>query len=96
MGRWLWIKARTFNYMGRYQDAVREIQAALDNGYSAWSVYLHLAVAYASMGQKSEAEVVLAQARKLNPKLTIKWYRARIDFPEVFYEGLRKAGLPEE
>jgi tetratricopeptide (TPR) repeat protein len=96
MGRWLWIKARTFNYMGRYQDAVREIQAALDNGYSAWSVYLQLAVAYASMGQKSEAEVVLAQARKLNPKLTIKWYRARIDFPEVFYEGLRKAGLPEE
>jgi len=96
MGRWLWIKARTFNYMGRYQDAVREIQAALDNGFSFWVVYLHLAVAYASMGQKSEAEVALAQARKLNPKLTIKWYRARIDFPEVFYQGLRKAGLPEE
>ena len=96
MGRWLWIKARTFNYMGRYQEAVREIQAALDNGFSSWVVYLHLAVAYASMGQKSEAEVALAQARKLNPKLTIKWYRARIDFPEVFYEGLRKAGLPEE
>ena len=63
MGRWLWIKARTFNYMGRYQEAVREIQAALDNGFSSWVVYLHLAVAYASMGQKSEAEVACASAQ---------------------------------
>jgi hypothetical protein len=29
MGRWHWIKGRTFNYMGRYQDAIREEQAAL-------------------------------------------------------------------
>jgi len=48
------------------------------------------------MGRQSEAEVAVAQARKLNPKLTIKWYRARLDNPEVFYERLRKAGLPEE
>ncbi len=42
IGRWRWIKARTFNYMGRYQDAIRELQAALDNGYSTWPVYSHL------------------------------------------------------
>ena len=28
--------------------------------------------------------------------VTIKWFRARIDDPEAIYEGLRKAGLPEE
>ena len=96
MGRWHWIKGKTFNYMGRYQDAIREEQAALDSGYSSWAVYAHLAVAYAFMGRQSEAEAAVAQARKLNPKLTIKWFRARIEEPEVIYEGLRKAGLPEE
>jgi adenylate cyclase len=96
MGRWLWIKGKTFNYMGRYQDAIREEQAALDGGYTTWSVYLHLAVAYAFLGRQSEAEAAVAQARKLNPKFTIKWYRARVDDPEAIYEGLRKAGLPEE
>ncbi len=42
MGRWRWIKGAAFNYMGRYQDAIREDQAALDSGYSAWPVYSHL------------------------------------------------------
>jgi adenylate cyclase len=96
LGRWYWLKGRTFNYMGQYQDAIREAKAALDSGYSTWGVYTQLAVAYAYTGQRSEAEAAVAQARKLFPKLTVKWYRARIDVPEVFYEGLRKAGLPEE
>jgi tetratricopeptide (TPR) repeat protein len=96
MGRWHWIKGITYNYMGRYGDAIREEQAALDSGFSSWPVYEHLAVAYAFLGRQLEAEAAIAQARKLNPKLTIKWYRARIDVPEVYHEGLRKAGLPEE
>ena len=96
MGRWRWIKGAAFNYMGRYQDAIREDQAALDSGYAAWPVYSHLAVAYAFMGRQSEAEAAIAHARKRNPEFTIKWLRARIEEPELFYEGLRKAGLPEE
>jgi adenylate cyclase len=96
MGRWHFIKGKTFNYMGRYQDAIREEQLALDSGYSSWSVYLFFGVAYALMGRQSEAEAAVAQARKLNPKFTIKWFRARIEEPEAVYAGLRKAGLPEE
>ena len=96
MGRWHWIKGKTFNYMGRYQDAIREEQAALDSGFSNWPAYVHLAVAYAFLDRQSEAEVAVAQARKLDPKLTIKWLRRQLDVPEVFFEGLRKAGLPEE
>jgi len=96
MGRWRWIKGRAFNYMGRYQDAIREIQAALDNGYSAWAVHAHLAWAYALLGRQAEAEAAVRQARSINPRLTIKWLRTRFDFPEVYFEGLRKAGLPEE
>jgi adenylate cyclase len=96
MGRWRWTKGKTFNDMGQYQDAIREETAALDSGYSAWPVYAALAVAYAFTGRQSEAEAAVVQARKVNPKLTIKWYSARIEEPEVTYEGLRKAGLPEE
>jgi adenylate cyclase len=96
LGRWRWIKGQTFNYMGRYQDAIREEQAALDSGYSSFSLYYHLAVAYGFLGRQSEAEAAIAQARKLNPKLTIRWLRARIDAPETIDDGLRKAGLPEE
>jgi adenylate cyclase len=96
MGRWHWIKGKTFDYMGRYQDAIRELQAALDAGYGTWPVYSHLAVAHDALGQRSEATAALAQARKLNPKLTIKWYRSRIEEPEVIFQGLLKAGLPEQ
>ena len=96
IGRWHWIKGKTFAYMGRYQDAIREEQAALDSGYSAWPAYVFLAVAYALTGRQPEAEAAVAQARKQKPDLTIQWLRARLDEPEVSYEGLRKAGLPEE
>ena len=82
--------------MGRYQDAIREEQAALDSGYSAWPAYVFLAVAYALTGRQPEAEAAVAQARKQKPDLTIQWLRARLDEPEVSYEGLRKAGMPEE
>jgi hypothetical protein len=82
--------------MGRYQDAIPEEQAALDNGYSGWNVYEHLAVAYALTGRQLETEAAVAQARRIVPKLTIKWKRARIEEPEAVDDVLRKAGLPEE
>ena len=94
MARWHWIKGKTFNYMGRYQDAIRELQAAMDGGYGVWPVYSYLAVAYGYLGQRSEAETALAQARKLNSKLTIKWYRARVEEPEVIFQGLLKGVRP--
>jgi adenylate cyclase len=96
MGRWHMIKGMTYNYMGRYDDAILEEQAALNSGYSTWTVYVHLAVANAFLGREPEAVAAAAQARKLNPKLTIKWYSSRLDAPETIHEGLRKAGVPEE
>jgi adenylate cyclase len=96
LGRWRWIKGKTLVYMGRYKEALEEEQAALDSGYQSWPAYAFLAIAHALLVRQSEAEAALAQARKLNPNLSIKWMRARLDEPEVSFEGLRKAGLPEE
>jgi hypothetical protein len=43
-----------------------------------------------------EAKSALAEARRLNPNLTVKWALAHSpNLPKVF-EGLREAGLPEE
>jgi tetratricopeptide (TPR) repeat protein len=96
LGRWRWIKGKTLVYMGRYREALEEEQAALDSGYQSWPAYAFLAIANALLGRQSEAEAALALARKLNPNLSIKWMRARLDEPEITFDGLRKAGLPEE
>ncbi len=43
-----------------------------------------------------EAKAAVAEARRLNPKLTIKWMMEHNpNLPDV-WEGVRKAGLPEE
>jgi hypothetical protein len=38
----------------------------------------------------------LAEAQRLNPQLTVKWLMARAPNLPVLFDGLRKAGLPEE
>ena len=43
-----------------------------------------------------EAKPALAEARRLNPNLTVKWAIAHSPNLPKQFEGLRKAGLPEE
>ena len=43
-----------------------------------------------------EAKTALAGARRLNPKLTVKWIIDRDMNSPPEFEGLRKAGLAEE
>jgi hypothetical protein len=43
-----------------------------------------------------EAKTSLAEARRLNPNLTVKWLIAHAPNLPSYLEGLRKAGLPEE
>jgi hypothetical protein len=45
-----------------------------------------------------EAKTALAEARRLNPKLSVKWmidHTSASGVPAVL-DGLRKAGLPED
>jgi hypothetical protein len=53
-----------------------------------------LAAIEATKGNDAEAKLALAEARRLNPQLTIKWFL--VSPPTVIIDGLRKAGLPEE
>jgi hypothetical protein len=47
-------------------------------------------------GNDAEAKVALAEARRINPQLTIKWFAEHYPTLTVFVDGWRKAGLPEE
>jgi hypothetical protein len=58
--------------------------------------YTSLAAANALAGKMDEAKTALAEARRLNPKVTIKFVtQLGPPIPNLF-DGLRKAGLPEE
>jgi hypothetical protein len=43
-----------------------------------------------------EATDALAEARRINPKLTVKWMIEHSAGVPAVLDGLRKAGLPEE
>jgi adenylate cyclase len=82
--------------LGHFEAAIDEFRNATDSGYRPFFAYSNLAAAYALEGKMDEAKSALAEASRLNPKLTVKWMIAHTpNLPPVF-DGLRKAGLPEE
>jgi adenylate cyclase len=82
--------------LGRFDAAIDAYRKALDAGFREFFVYARLSAAYADAGRIDEAKASLAEARRLNPKLTVKsMIKHMPNWPAVF-EGVRKAGLPEE
>jgi len=63
-----------------------------------WWSYANSAAASALAGKTDEAKIALTEARRQEPKLTVKWYASVVQtpwFPNLL-DGLRKAGLTEE
>ena len=82
--------------VGRTDAAIDQFRQTIDWGFRPYLVYAYLAASNAQAGRMNEAKAALAEARRLNPKLTVKWLIERTSgFPAVL-DGLRKAGLPEE
>jgi adenylate cyclase len=82
--------------LGNLNAAIEEANKAIDGGYRVFYAYLNLAVAHALKGDMDEARAPLAEARRLNPKLSIRWLTERKPVLEPAFDVLRKAGLPEE
>ena len=86
--------------LGRYDAAIQEGLKAIDSGYRTVLSYTALAAFYAAADKAPEAKAALAEAMKLNPKLSLAWFHAHftsyIESPPSMREGLIKAGLPEE
>jgi adenylate cyclase len=82
--------------LGHFDAAIEEANKAIDAGYRVFLAYTELTVGYALKGNLEEAKATLAEARRLNPKLTVKYMRERYPDFQWRSEGLRKAGLPEQ
>jgi hypothetical protein len=55
-----------------------------------------LVAAHALKGDIDQAKTAFAEARRLNPKLSVKWLSEHKPIPQPAFEALHKAGLPEE
>jgi adenylate cyclase len=80
----------------RLDAATDEIRQGIDAGYRTFNIYGALASIEAIRGNESEAKAALAEALRLNPQLTIKRVEQIWKDRPPFFDGLRKAGLPEE
>jgi adenylate cyclase len=82
--------------LGRYDAAIEACKKAIDGGYRVFLPYLNLAAAHALKGDDSDAKAALDEARRLNPRLSVKWVNEHKPVLEPAFDALRKAGLPEE
>ena len=76
--------------------AINEYRKAIDSGFHRYFAYTNLAAAYAHAGKMDEAKTALAEARRLNPKFSVKRWIDHLAGGPAVPDGLRKAGLPEE
>ncbi len=81
---------------GHLDAAIDEYHKAIDSGLHAYFAYTNMAAAYAPAGKMDEAMAALAEARRLNPKLTVKWMMDHTPSLPAVFDGVRKAGLPQE
>jgi hypothetical protein len=50
----------------------------------------------AAKGNDAAAKSALAEVRRLNPQITVKFFAETMPALPMVIDGLRKAGLPEE
>jgi tetratricopeptide (TPR) repeat protein len=107
--RWTWFDAQgqTLLLLGRDDEAIHSLRAAIEVNPNYTSTYAVLAAAYALRGRDDEARTALAQYRRTNPDVTVSTFRSHSPVPlrltsaaylkrrEHLNEGLRKAGMPE-
>jgi tetratricopeptide (TPR) repeat protein len=83
--------------LGQLDAAIGEINQAIDAGYRTFYPYAYLVGVEAAKGNEAAAKLALAEARRLNPQFTIKWFGEQVGLPSaIIVEGWRRAGLPEE
>jgi len=95
-----WLGA-AYYMLGRYAEAVKPLQQCASRGPNLRLCRLWLAATYAQLGQMSEARDEASQVLRIDPKFTIGTVRPLLVFKdpdkaEHYFDGLRKARLPEQ
>ena len=96
MGQWFNLRADTELGLGRFDEALEDAKKAIEGGHRVFYTYLNLAAAHAFKGEMDEAKAATAEARRLKPDLSIKWLLKHKPVLQFAFDGLRKAGLPDE
>ncbi len=96
IGSWHNLMADAELGLSRFDAAIDAASKSIDAGFRFFYPYLNLAAAHALKGDIDQAKGPLAEARRLNPKLSVKWLTARKPILQPAFDALRKAGLPEE
>jgi TolB-like protein/Flp pilus assembly protein TadD len=82
--------------LGRFDEAVAAAMKALRKNQTFGLAYRCLAAALAHLGRDAEARRTVAQLLEIEPDFRISEYVARSgQWPQMYIDGLRKAGLPE-
>jgi len=106
--RWTWLdgQGHALILLGRDEEAMRSLRAALDSNPNTVGTYALLASAYALAGHADKSRLALAQYQKHYPDLTVGSFRSLAPVPlklttekyrqqfERLKDGLRKAGMP--
>jgi len=81
--------------LGHFDAAIEEDNKAIDAEYKVFWPYLNFATAHVLKGEMDDAKTAVAEALRLNPKLSIK-FLLELGLRAQLIDALRKAGLPEE
>ena len=82
--------------LGHFDAAIDNYHRAIDLGMQNIWPYASLVAANALAGRMDDAKAALAEVRRLEPKLTMKSLIPLAPPIPNLFDGLRKAGLPEE
>ncbi len=82
--------------LGHFDAAIDDYHKAIDLGMQNMWPYASLAAANALAGKMDDAKTALAEARRLEPRLTMKLLIPLAPPIPNLFDGLRKAGLAEE
>lgn len=103
---WLMFVGMAKSILSRDEEAVDWLRRSIEANRNNPPCHLFLAAALALLGRSEEANAAAQTALILNPKATVARFRANFgsfsENPvylaglERIYDGLRKAGLPEE
>jgi adenylate cyclase len=96
MSQWFNLRADPELGLGRFDEALEDAKKAVDGGYHVFYAYLNLAAAAAFKGEMDGAKAAMAEARRLNPNLSVQWLVKHKPVLQFAFDALRKAGLPEE
>ncbi len=101
--RWqaLMVMGMVLRFLGRYDEAIAAGRQACQFPETSYQPQTNLASTLAAAGQISEAQAAVKNTMQLEPKLSIRFIRdiyvgAHETYLTGYFDGLRKAGLPEE